>query len=225
MFDGQFYPYQAIQFLDGLLQPIIGFGSSVSLAFFASALSTASTITWPASVAAGDIAVIVDCARNTLATNPGAVTPSGFTNMVNNIGIGNSRYMVSRKLLLGSETGALTGMNGTAANDKVLLVFRGGATALSSSTWNQEGTTGDPASQSVLASGGVAPLVVVGAAFAQTGSAVFSTASPAFDATVINGSTDLRVGYKIYNSAPADHTIDMADLGTNFLASGWLEAA
>jgi hypothetical protein len=90
------------------------------------------------------------------------------------------------------------------------------------STWNAESTAADPASQTVTASGQPVPLIVFGAAGAIQTGAAFSTASPAFDNTIIANSR-LRVGYKIYNASPANHTIDMNDLGSdNSLASGFI---
>ncbi|MER8464177.1 hypothetical protein [Mesorhizobium sp. M1396] len=74
-----------------------------------------------------------------------------------------------------------------------------------------------------MASGQAIPLVVIGVAVGSGGTAVFSTASPAFDATQTAGSgAPVIAGYKLYNASPANHTIDMADLGINVLASGYL---
>lgn len=206
--------------MEGLLAPIIGVGASVALALFGSAIANAATITWPASVAAGDVAVLFDVAGS---TGPAAVTPSGFTNHVN-VTDGFVRNMISSKVCTGSESGSLTGMSSTTMN-KVLLVFRGGATTITPSTFNSQQTAGDPTLQTVAASGGVAPLVVLGMAYGSAGSAAFSTASPAFDGTVTTATALLITGYKIYNSAPANHSIDMNDLGSNFLASGYLAVA
>ena len=86
----------------------------------------------------------------------------------------------------------------------------------------------NPDSQTALASGGTAALVVIGfAACEEETDALFSTASPAFDDTVQNAGGTAILGYKIYNKAPADHTIDIDHLGQSFdvnaLQTGYLE--
>ena len=92
-----------------------------------------------------------------------------------------------------------------------------------SSTVNSEGTTGDPASQSVTASGGTAPLIVFGCSGSTSQLGTLPTFSPAKDASVgSNAFNDLA--YKIYNSSPQDTTIDKGDDGANALQSFYLEA-
>lgn len=187
--------------------------------------STGATVAWP-SVAAGDIAVIFDCATNVSGAVT-AVTPTDFTNMVNINGgtIPTGRLMVSWKICTGSESGNLTGMDGNNTDQKALMIFGAGASSLAHSTWNKQHTTGNPTSQSVVASGGNAPLIVFGAAASNDAAPAFSTASPAFDEQFTVGV--MRVGYKVYNSSPADHTIDTNETGSTYdeLVSGYLEAA
>lgn len=189
------------------------------LSFLSSATAIAATITWP-SVQAGDIAYVIDSASNSSGA-PTSVTPSGFTNIFDSGAfLTFYKVMVSRKICTGSESGSLTGMDGTNSDNKVLLVFRAtkAAASVTNSTPTSEATAGNPASQDILASGQVTPLIVFGVS-AASGTAAFSTASPAFDATVATSAGRLLVGYKIYNAAPADHTIDQNDLGTmNYLA-------
>jgi hypothetical protein len=208
-----------------------GAGGLTSITFVNSAISNAATITVPAAAQTGDVAILFDVAESTTGTPPSDVVPTNWTGIttttfVNSAGNG-QRCRISYKILTGGDPGAsITGMNGTARNDKVMLVVRGNvaATAVSAEDWTLVGEETDPASQTVNASTlGTAPLVVFGMANARLSTAVFSTASPAFDATVADGTADLLAGYKIYDSAPADHTIDMADLGNNMLASGFLE--
>ncbi|TGS63018.1 hypothetical protein EN844_24615 [Mesorhizobium sp. M3A.F.Ca.ET.201.01.1.1] len=225
MFDGQFYPGQPLQFMEGLLTPIIGGGlaSVAPVSLFSHTTSTASTIAWPASIQASDVAVIYDYAAGF--STPTSVTPTGFTNFVNTT-VSPIRAMASFKILVGGETGNITGMNGTVNNAKVLHIFRGAQAVVSvnSASVNQVCQTGDPVSQTVTSSGGAAPLVVIGGASKISGAPSFSTASPAFDGTDTAGSR-LIVGYKIYNSSPVDHTIDSAGDGGNgsSLFSAYLE--
>lgn len=207
---------------------LVGFGAGAAnrrptLAFKDSATSTAATVTWP-SVAAGDVAILFDFADGAVSA-PSAVTPSGFTNHVDLTAASTLRMMISSKVCTGSESGSLTGMNGNVANSKVMLIFEAGVSSINSSTWNAQMTAGNPAAQIVSATAGSVPLIVFGAAAAGDGGGLpgFSTASPAFDAQVTAGT--LRTGYTIYNSAPADHTIDMNDVLNNALASGYLEAS
>jgi len=122
--------------------------------------------------------------------------------------------------------GSITGITGS-TEAKVMLTFRpnGFVSNIVASTWNAVTEGGDPASQSVTASGQPVPLIVFGVACATPGPAAFSTASPAFDATIIANDRN-RVGYKVYNSSPANHTIDMNDLGAdNSLASGFIRVS
>lgn len=85
------------------------------------------TISMPAGIQSGDLAVLFDLAQNTSTTQPTAVTPTGFTNESSNAagatyGV---RSMSSYKVLTGSET-TITGMaTGTRDTLKVLVVFRG----------------------------------------------------------------------------------------------------
>ena len=201
----------------------------MALSFVASAESASSAITIPATAQVGDLAVLFDYAW----VNPGPatdVTPSGWTNIAGNAAASFYRYRVTYKIVaLGEPGSSVTGMAGT-QNDKVMLVFRdsgGPILSVTPSTWNAPAPVNtDPGSQSVLASGGNVPLIVLGMAAIDAGTAAFSTASPAFDGTAANSQSDILAGYKLYDNSPADHTIDMGDLGSgNSLASGWLALA
>ncbi len=200
-----------------------------TITFVASAGANAATITIPAGAQAGDVAVLFDLAHSTsVAAAPTSVTPANWTLIkeTNEAVSRGSRAITSYKILAAGEPGSsVTGMNDD-REDKVMLVFRGNVAVVTvtPSVWNGESTDGDPASQSVAASGGAAPLVVLGCAGDDNSNASFATASPAFDGTGTATDLDAIMGYKIYNSAPADHTIDMADLGSNnALHSGYLQ--
>lgn len=196
--------------------------SGLTLSFNTSAVSNANTITIPAGALVGDLAVLFDqCFGGTT-----DVIPTGWTGIATaTAGGAGSRGRISYKVLVGGDPGAsITGLDAT-SEDKVMLVFTPSATiaTVTVSTWNIASTALDPASQSVLASGQATPLVVLGSSSVNGGTAAFATASPAFDATVATADADLLVGYKIYNSSPADHTIDQNDLGNDQIpASGYL---
>lgn len=197
------------------------------LSFITSSSSTNSpTITVPSSLAqAGDLAVLADMAINTNASFASGWTPWGSHDS------GDDAIALSYKVLESGDLGASvsTGMTNGTVVSKIMLVFRlstGPITSVTASTANAEITDGNPAPQSVLASGGTPPLVVVCANTEQnTASPALSVESPSFDA-VIGGTEDMLFRYKIYNSSPQDHNVDMNDLGTACgLASGYLSVS
>lgn len=200
-------------------------GPPTSFSLFASATSVSSTITWPASVVAGDVAVLVDRAQSNT-TAPTTVVPSGFSSVSDETltaGGKGYRQIVSRKVLVGGESGSITGMNGGDSNDKVLLVFRGdtAVTTMTVNSLNAQMTDSNPSAQTCTASGGVAPLIVIGA-YGASGSIATRTMTPAKTGEV-NSSNNLYLAYKLYNSSPANVSIDMGDDGNaNCLQSFYL---
>lgn len=206
-----------------------GGGGLRTLTFVASAVSATSQITIPATAQAGDLGVLVDYASGV--AEPADVVPTDWTGWNASLasvvsGAETYKGRMSYKILVGGDPNtAITGMNGGDSNQKVMFVFRGNqiVTTITASTANGQATAGNPTQQSVTATAGTPPLVVIGAAAIHVGTAAFSTANPAFDGTAATADADLIMGYTIYNSAPADHTIDMNDLGdNNYLASGYL---
>lgn len=213
MIEGQFKPLQKLQF-EQFEDFTVG---GLEISYFGAAQSSASNVTWPASIQAGDAAFLFDANRG--GSLPAEVIPTGFTKITGDNGTF-SRGTVSYKLCVGTETGSLTGQNGSIQNAKILIVFRGSRqiNTITIGSANAEVASGNPASQSVTASGQVAPLIVLGQACYDSGTVTFSTASPAFDSTF--GTGVQLVGYKIYNTAPANHSIDQNDGGSfNFLTS------
>lgn len=192
------------------------------------ATSTTSTITVPTGIQKGDLLYLKDTSIN-VSSPASTVVPSGF-NTISNISAStlfSIRQIVSYKIADGTESSTnLTGMNGDTFNDKELIVFRGDVAITSvtvSGTVNGNATTGDPASQSTTASGGTAPLIVL-AAYGSNGTVTTRTFSPAEDAE-LQASGRSSTKYKIYNSSPADTTVDMGDYGTNGLQSFYLECS
>jgi len=196
-----------------------------------SSTSLTSTIDVPVGVVSGDLIVLLDVPLNSASPAPSLVTPSGFTNSgINFIDSLNVRRMaLSFKIASGSEGGTtLTGMNGSTANNKSLLVFRGNipfvtATVLDVGT---QATDGNPTAQTVTSGSGTVPLIVFGCyrsqgdidprTFTQGG-------SPAKDGE-INPNTFGYLAWKIFNQSPSDIVVDMDDEGNqNMLASCYFE--
>ena len=192
-----------------------------TLTFINSAVSSGASITIPAAALENDIAFLADFSRD----GSDNLIPSGFTSLANTFVEGDTRLLTSYRVLGSSPGGtSVTGMNGATSNAKVMLVFRPSITTLSIAvpTWGSEGGLGDPANQTVAASGQTPPLVVIGVA-ATTGTPSFNLQTPSFSATVTQGG--VIVGYKIYDELPQDHTVGMADLGSrNALQSGYIRA-
>lgn len=211
------------------LNNLRGFGRAVrdggSIALFASTSISSTAISLPASIAAGDLIVILNHARDSVGT-PNLVTPSGFTNQVNFTGGqtgNNGRFAVHTKLAVGTEGGtSATGMSGDTLTDLVVAVFRRtpAAAGLTISTPNTQATTADPSAQNVAASGGEAPSVTLGC-YGATGAISPRTMSPAKTAEA-NASTGTYLAWLIQNSAPSDVSVDMEDEGANLLASFYI---
>ena len=196
-----------------------------TLTFIDSAIANVSTITIPATAAGGDVAILFDNVADT--GTPTDVVPTGWTGIVTAT-LGAIRLRVSYKILVSGDGGdSIAAMDGDLANDKVMFVFRGNVaiTGVTPSIWLSEVTGGNPSLQTVSASGHAVPLLVLAMAAVTTGTGAFSTASPAFNATVLDLGSNIIAGYKIYNSSPANHSIDMNDIGSNSLASGYLICA
>jgi len=184
------------------------------------------------SIQDNDVAIYIDhCGA---ADIPTAVTPTDFIVLVNDSGGADpgNRAMITWKKLTGSES-SLTGINGASGgagqdNNKIGLVFRPSRdfTSITFSTPQTSGiTSSNPTAITVNPSAETIPSVLIGTAGVYQGTSTFSTASPSFDAEVNLSDNDLRAGYKIYNSAPASHSIDINDLGTgNWLAGFYFKA-
>jgi hypothetical protein len=198
-----------------------GLGQLTDLAHVDDAVSTGATITIPAGALAGDLAVLFDSAANTITGIPALVTPTGWTSDETRAAPDLNRWNISHKILTASDPGAvITGMDGN-TDRKLMSVFRGSRpiTLVTAADVFSDETSGNPASQTIDAAAGVAPLIVMGFVYGISGGD-FSSAVPAFDAEYDGGQAAVELGYKIYDTAPQDHTIDAADTGTqNFLAS------
>ena len=197
-----------------------------TFAFVGSCTSTSSSLDFSAlsagAVQAGDLLVYIDGSRSGAA--PGSVTPSGFTNGLNDAGV-TFRGMISGKKAAGGEA-AVTGMSGS-FNSKIGLVFRPSKpfTSFSMLDTATEINASNPASQSCDPSAETTAAIVVGVADSfGGGNGAFSTFSPAADSNVTTADNDMDAGYKIYNTNPQATAIDMNDLGNNWLASLYFTA-
>lgn len=188
---------------------------------------TGITLAWP-SVQAGDIAVWWNWYMFGSVVN-GEVTPTGFTRWTG--GISNTtiaRSVLAYKLCTGSEAGNITGMDPSPDGSAytTLVIFRGDipVTTITASTANFTSIDTNPAAQNIAASGQPTPLVVI-CGYGSSGGVDPRTFSPAKDGEVSPHGRTWQA-WKIYNSSPANVSVDMDDEGyANTLASGYLRAA
>lgn len=183
----------------------------------------------------GDVALLFNyVTRSPSGSNPTTVIPSGLTSLLNQTGntvefdnpnFGKSRGIISYKILEGTETGSLTGMQHDRYEGMGLLIVRGNVrisgVTLNGSNW--QGSNNNPSAQNINADTGTPPMLVFGWT-ARGSDATFTTNSPAF-ATQITSPTRFKLGYTAYASSPVDHAID-SDLGTTdfaMLCGGWFQ--
>lgn len=205
---------------------LIGFGARsapvLSLAFFdylGHESDGIANLSLPAGAQAGDLAVA------SVQTFGGSlVTPSGWTLLYSNTSVREARGAC--KILDGTETTANFNSGSTTFTDGGVAIFRPSRVlaSLSAAGWQSQGTSANPTAQTVTSGSGIAPLVVIGFAHTAAGSVTgFSTQSPAFD-DVLSNNPEFFLGYKIYNSNPVNHSVDMDDGGSNnVLASGYIQ--
>lgn len=180
--------------------------------FRTSATSTASTVAAPSTIQNGDLLVLYDSAS--ASSIPTTVTPANFTSILNNT-VGTTRRIIcSYKIASNSDASStITGMNGGITNNKILLVFSTKGIA-SANVFDVafEGTDGDPTAQTITSGSQTAPLVVI--SFVRNLNSNY-TMTPTEDGVISNSS---QFGlYKIYNSTPANVTVDTNDGGANNL--------
>lgn len=191
------------------------------------ATDTDSTVVVPNGVLLGDL--LIHKGFGQAASSPAAVVPGGFTQIVTDevdFGANALRILISYKIADGTESGTtLTGVSGAALTASELLVFRGNVpiSGVTASTPNSQIVSANPSAQNVAASGGVPPLIVIGSYACRTTFSVDPrTMSPSKDGE-ISASTQSYLAWKIYNSSPADVSVDMDNEGINSLQSFFLE--
>lgn len=204
------------------------FGSAMSLSFVGAGVATGNTISIPAGAAIGDLAILLEYGAG--GSDPTAATPSGWTvaKSLATAGLSTLAQAFYRTLAAASGsivTGSTYGSGGDGST--CMFVYRPSKaiSSVTASTWNGELSAGNVAAQSVDPSLETNPVIVLGLGGANSSAFSFSVASPAFDAVSVNdsGSGYANFGRKLYNSAPASHSIDIIDEGTrNALISGYL---
>ena len=194
-----------------------------TLVYRTGAKSTLETITIPATVADGDVGVLLDFVKNTSGT-PSVVTPTGWTSAKTS-STGEYAAAMSYKLMLASEAGAsVTGMVGVSSTSKIMLIFAGSSASIALGAGASiEITTGNPTSQTVDAGSASSSNVIVIAMTAETAAApVLTVQTPSMDAT--DTSQFVRAYYRVYAGVPASHTVDLGDSGAyDVLGSFYLE--
>ena len=200
-------------------------GGLTTLSFIASTIADADSITAPASINSGDLLVMFDYSGKP----SGGGTPTGFTNIFDTSGA-YVDIIASYKIADGTEdSSSITGLTGGYAGLKIIQQFRGDDTISSISAQDiaSQVTDGDPSTQTCNASLGSSPLIVFGM-YGSHDTISTRTFSPTEDGETDNtGSAEqLHAKYKIYNSSPADVTIDMGAVDfQNALGSFYLEAS
>lgn len=204
-------------------------GSQAVLEFVGFSTSSGTSISPHANAAVGDFAILFDRASNTDTTIPTSVVPSGWTSHIDHGYVSGSkalRTVLSSKIL--ASTSAVTGMTGTEDKRKIMLVFRlvdgAVATATAHDASYSNGASGTPPTSIVLAaSGGAAPIVVMGGNSARAG--LTFSASPSLDATQTNSGATLKqeAGYKLCQGAGVDVTLDGGGNNSEELIGIWFE--
>lgn len=203
-------------------------GEPLTLSFVASAFGDAiggNTVTAPATILAGDVIVIFENVRDFNGGVPTTGVPSGFTSAVNTAG-SDGRAICSYKIAVGNEdgttiTGGITDTGGGTIDPSgiLLLMFRGSRPITSVTVGSASGsiTSGNPNGQTVTASGGTAPLIVLGSYVADQIIAN-TTFTPTGDSSgqVTLTNQHMEFNYGIFNTSPQDVSIDNDDEGGSY---------
>lgn len=217
---------------------LTGFGAKAVTAATVSSISqnasanvAGGSLTAPADINAGDLLVFFDTGVNIGAAPDASAVPSGFTEILTDSlgGSDDARMTLSYKIADGTEgSSSLTGMTHD-FEVKLLYTYRGDI-AISSVNivdTDSEITDGNPTSQTIASGSGSAPLVVV-AGYTSSGVVNPRTFSPAKDGEIGENDTAIEgsLAYKIYNSSPANVSIDMDDEGvSNGLCGCYIECS
>lgn len=201
---------------------VIG-GGVTTLTAVASATGDSTTqVAVPGTAQAGDLGVMFDYAGSGAA---GGV-PSGWTGAQSVTGSGGTA-IISYKKLVGGDVGAtITGLTTAAIRRQTIVVFRpdNDIDAVADGSGGGYSDIGDPPDQTVAMAAQATP-VLAAAQMGATGTIDLGS-SPAFSTTIDNPGTDQRVGYRIYNSSPADHTITATgDGGSKVVVSTYIRVS
>lgn len=197
----------------------------LSLKFLTSAVGLSGTITIPAETRAGDILVMQDSGGGAFVP-PTALAPAGWTEMGNTTGTKvrfQSRYKIAESSDAGSSMSTLGVLGGAA----IISVFRPSSPVLSidAPTPEQEGTSGNPAPQTISLATLSGPLIAI-SCYASDSVIDPRTFSPSADGEVSSADGTNVMAYKIFNSVAADCTVDMdAEGSENHMHSFYLRVA
>jgi hypothetical protein len=189
-----------------------------------SGISNSTTLTVP-TVEDGDIGILFSGADNTATTAPTAVTPTGWTSIVdsNQTTTAGLRIMVHYKILTAAESGTtITSMTGTAWKSSSLVVYRPSRTyTLSTASLTQQATASAPTNQTLTMTGVTGPYLAFSFSYnsGQVTTSMTSTTTSTRNLTFTNGH-QVRTFESIDSSTSfATSTISATDQGQNGLAS------
>lgn len=197
------------------------------LTYITNNTTAVNNFTTPAGVIANDLCVLINIAQNsTFGSIPAAAVPSGFTQISTATGgaSNNVRIVLSCKILASEDIGStLTGMTGNSLNQMYVVYFRMSKPIASfSQTGTSQITTATPTNQTISTSAATKFPVLAYAYYSTSGTLGSTGFSPTEDQTVTW--TNSAVKFKIYHGVTvSDHTISMADFGTNYMASARIE--
>ena len=214
--EGQFSPFQRLQG-DDIDRRKPSAATLTTLSLFGQTTGLDATAEYPASIQAGDVAIIYDGAES---PTGGLVTPSGYT-VLSDIDNGTVFGVVSAKVLIGSET-AETVMAANGDSKWVLAVYRGDVaiTSFTSRSMNEESTSGNPVSQTIAVGSTPSYPALVWANAYSNNTSTFATNTVGSALTTSNAKH--WAGYEIFNSSAANRTFDKNDNGQNVAQSGYL---
>lgn len=210
---------------------VVFIGGGLKIKLLTSVTSEASTIVVPSSVRAGDLLLLLDHTLHS--TTPANVVPTDFTQIATLL-ISTDRVTFSYKIADSNDEGdTLTGLNGSNSNDKLLAVLRPNRAITGVSVNDLDGvvTVSDPAAQTVTASSGTPPLLVIGAyacrdTVAEINPRTFTVDgvdAKDWEASHDGGTVELHLAGAFFTEAPPDVVVDMQDEGGNWLQSLYFE--
>lgn len=182
-----------------------------------------SSITIPAGASAGQLAILFcsidDPASRSLTSNWNVII-----NDVNTTGVNNSDVTVAWKILTASDPGSSLTCYGATNSTWYLAVFDSNLSNVTVAGLQQQVTTGTASNQTIAASTGNAPLLVV--AFKVASQDTAATISGMTGYTALSGSQSTsepaqRVRFKYYASSPSNETITTVDDGFGQLFASW----
>ena len=192
--------------------------------FFSGTTSTTNG-TWPSSLQAGDLAVFINCATEASTTVPTTVVPTGFTSITNSslsASGASMKTIASYKILTGSETGTITGMNSGGTRRCHLFIYRPSSAFESVIVLTQfsETATTVPTSQSISLATKGGPYVAFGV-YQATGAIGTRSSTVTETRELSTGTTNYTKTFEATSSSVSfsNPSISMTDGGTNCLMS------